>query len=230
MVKPLRQLGIVLLGLLAAILIFNGLRITSAGIADFQTRAFLADWESKSALPNPHAWEFAHQVATRAVEHYPVANGAYLERLGFVYAWRDFTLPFAHPDAQLSREAARNAQRAAVEARPTWPYAWLALAHAKLNLLEFDDEFNHALSQALHYGPWRTNIQRGVAEIGFVAWPQLSEEQRNTAIEQAVWAIKLSRRHRAPLFALAVSAGQLDRLCGELLSRGFRPTQQECPS
>lgn len=224
-----RPLGVVLIALIAMALIFGGVRMTSAGIADFQAQAFLADWETKSAQPSQRAWDVAHQAARRAIAHYPVANGAYLERLGYIHAWQHFSQPFGSTDAQPSRQAARDAQRAAVQARPTWPYAWAALAEAKLNLLEFDDEFHQALANALRYGPYRADIQRRVAAVGFIAWPQLSPHQQTTTLDVAANAITQARRHRAPLFALATAAGQHTRLCNDLLKQGHRPSAQHCP-
>lgn len=216
-------------GLVAALLLINGVRMTSAGMADFQAAAFLADWQAKSAEPSPRAWNVALQAATRANAHYPVPNGPYLERLGYIHAWQYFTQPFGSADAQPSREAARKAHRAAVQARPTWPYGWAALAEAKLNLLEFDAEFRTALVQAVHHGPNRADVHRRVASVGFVAWPQLSAEQKHQALRSGARAIMLARRHRAPLFSLAAAAGQQAQLCENLRAQGYRPSAQECP-
>lgn len=224
-----RRFALILFALVASLLLINGLRMTTAGIADFQARAFLADWEAKSVEPSPRAWDVALQAATRATAHYPVANGAYFERLGYIYAWQHFSQPFGSPTAQASRKAARAAQQAAVAARPTWPYAWAALAEAKLNLLEFDAEFHHALDQALHYGPTRSDINRRVAEVGFIAWPQLSANQRDQTIRAAARAIAQAKRHRARIFALASTAGQQTRLCNDLGAQAYLPSAQECP-
>lgn len=216
-------------GLIASVLALAGVGMASAGLADQQTRAFLADWEAKATAPSARAWEVAFAAATRAVAHYPVAHGAYLERLGYVHAWQHFGQASGAPGAQLSRQAARDAYRAAVQARPHWPYAWAALARVKLDLLEFDAEFHRALSEAQRLGPWRTDINRRVAEVGLSAWPQLAGAQRALTLDAAVRAMSQGRSHRAPLLALAHYAGQSAALCARLHTQGLRPSASECP-
>lgn len=214
--------------LLAAVLLVIGVRMTSAGIADYQTRAFLADWESKAAPPSPRAWQVALDAAQRASSHYPVANGAYLERLGYVHAWQHFNTAFGAAQAQASRQAARDAYRAAIAARPTWPHAWAALAQVKLALLELDDEFRHALAQAQRLGPWRADINRRVAETGFIAWAHLPSPQQDLVLLAASHAIRQSARDRAPLFALAQRASQREVLCQRLRQQGYTPKAADC--
>lgn len=205
------------LGALALALIYLGCRIALAGLADFQTRAFLADWENRRSPPSAKAWAVAHAAAERAVAHYPTAYGPYLERLGYVHAWQHHHAPFGAAHAQPSRAAARDAFRAAIAARSTWPYAWLALAETKLRLLEFDAEFHHALTQAHAHAPWRPDINRRLAELGFTAWPQLDTGPRQATHEAARRALKrLNAASATALFAQATTAGQRPALCRSL--------------
>lgn len=229
-ISPRRRLPVLLFGLVAALLVVAGARITSAGLADYQTRAFLVDWEAKATEPSPRAWTVAHAAATRAVAHYPVPHGAYLERLGYVHAWQHYRQPPGFRSAHASRQAAREAYRIAVQVRPTWPYAWAALAEVKLRLLEFDTEFHHALAQAQRLGPWRANINRRVAEVGLIAWPQLSRMEQHAALTAAARAIKLASHHRSPLFSLGKSTNRLHILCKQLESQGHKVSSKECNS
>src|SRR5690606_21920296 len=121
----------------------------------------------------------------RAIDLYPVANGAYQHRLGLIQQWKQFRQPFGAPNAEASRRAALETFRSATQARPTWPDHWTALAYAKLNLLEFDAEFRTALAKSSELGPWLIAINRRVAEIGFIAWPQLVATVRASILESA---------------------------------------------
>lgn len=211
-----QRLAILLVIALSLPLLFMGSRLLLAGIAGYQAGAFLSDWESKGEEPNERAWQIAHAAAQRAINFYPVANGAYQHRLGLIQQWQQFRQPFGVPNAEASRRAALEAFRAATEARPTWPEHWAALAYAKLYLLEFDAEFHAALTQASELGPWRIGINRRVAEIGFIAWPQLDASERETTLESARRTVAYSPQEAKNLLAIAERTGMTDELCNNL--------------
>ena len=223
------RLGVLLLAALSALLLAVGALLTLAGVADYQTRAFLADWEARGTAPSARAWDVAHDAAQRALAYHPGPNGAYLERLGLVHAWRHFGLPPGAPDAQASRLAARDALRAATQARPSAPLAWAGLAHTKLLLLEFDAELPQAMAQAVHQGPWRPDVNRRVAETGFIAWPQLDAQTRTLSLEAARRALESHTPQPAGLLALAMVAGQRTTLCTGLTSPTQARLKQHCP-
>lgn len=216
-VKPLTsRMALLLAALLSLPLLYGGTGLLLAGIASYQAQSFLDDWARKGERPDVHAWQIAHDAAQRAIDLHPGANGAYLERLGRIHLWKQFGLPFGAPEAERTRRAALQAFRAAGEARPTWPFNWTALAYAKLYLLEFDDEFAHALEQARNLGPSRLIINRSLAEIGLIAWPQLSDEQRRATISAAEKTVKHSTKEAQGLLAIASSGGMHDQLCASL--------------
>ncbi|NBA96533.1 hypothetical protein [Pseudomonas sp. R5(2019)] len=201
---------------LALVLLFAGACMIVAGIASYQAEAFISDWEKAGNEPEARAWQIAHDAAQRATSLYPVANGDYLDRLGRIHSWQQFRQPYAAPTAASSRHAALDAYRAAVAARPSWPYTWAHLAHSKLYLQEFDDEFAHALSQAFQLGPWRIGVNRELAEIGFSAWPHLSESQRQTTLESARRSIAYGHAEAQRLLKIAQHTDKLPQLCGSL--------------
>ncbi|MFC3608558.1 hypothetical protein [Stutzerimonas tarimensis] len=205
--------GLLLLGLA---LVFIGARMTLAGAASYQADAFLADWRTQTDEPNPQAWTIAQEAAQRAVNLYPVANGDYLERLGTVQAWQQFRQPYGDPAARASRLAARDSYRAAVEARPTWPYAWVHLAHSKLYLNELDDEFAQALRQAAELGPTRFDVHNRLAEIGFTAWPVLNAAQRQATLDSARFSVAYSPAVARKTLLIAEHTGMDDTLCNSL--------------
>lgn len=212
----LRLLPAALALLLALPLAVSGGRMLFAGIASYQAQAFLLDWERTAREPAPRAAEIASRAAGRAAALYPVANGEYLQRLGHVHQWQQFRAPFGAPAAEASRRAALEAFRAAARARPSWPDNWAALAYAKLYLREFDTEFRHALAQAAHYGPWRIGINRKLAEIGLITWPQFDSRERAAILEAARRTIAYSAGEARQVFALAQLTDTAAALCGVL--------------
>ncbi|WP_162934927.1 hypothetical protein [Pseudomonas cavernae] len=198
-----------------------------AGIASYQAEAFLAAWEKAGNEPEARAWQIAHDAAQRAIGLYPVANGDYLDRLGRIHSWQQFRQPYAAPTAELSRRAALAAYRAAVVARPAWPYTWARLAHSKLYLQEFDGEFDQALAQAFQLGPWRIGVNRELAEVGFSAWPHLDESQRQATLESARRSVAYGPAEAQRLLKVAQHTGMLQMLCDSLNSE-LKSTRKLC--
>lgn len=227
-VKPITQrLTLLLVIVVGLSLLFTGSRLLLAGIASYQTQAFLDDWAGKAEEPGPRAWQIAHDAAQRAVDLYPGSNGEYLERLGRVLQWQQFRQPFGAAEAEQSRRAALQAFRAASQARPSWPYNWAALAYAKLYLLEFDEEFAYALQQAQAFGPTRIEVNRSLAEIGLIAWPQLDDRQRRATLEAARRTVAFSGREAQNLLAIASQTGMTGELC-DSLDRTLQETRKIC--
>ncbi len=211
--SKLPTLALLLTALTLAVL---GGRMAMAGIASYQAQAFLDSWVTPAEEPSSRAWSVAHEAAQRAVALYPVENGEYLDRLGLVHSWQQFRQPYGLASAQASRSAALDAYRAAVAARPTWPDSWTRLAHAKLYLLQFDDEFDQALQQAAALGPWRVGINRELTEIGLTAWPQLDAAQQAAIIESARRAVAYNPTEARRTYQLAEHTGMTDLLCTRL--------------
>jgi len=202
--------------LVALVLLFLGGRITLAGIASYQAESFINDWENNGNEPESRAWIVAHAAAQRAISLYPVANGAYFDRLGLVQSWQKFRQPYADPAAAHSRYAALDAYRFAVALRPSWPYTWARLAHSKLYLQEFDEEFARAFSQAFQLGPWRIGVNREITEIGFSSWTHLSEKQRQATLESARRTVAYGQVEAQYLLKIAQQTGKFKLLCDSL--------------
>jgi hypothetical protein len=219
-----RRVSALLVALVAIGLLLFGGRLLLAGIADYQAEAFLEAWEATANEPDGHAWNIAHAAAQRAMDLYPVADGERLDRLGRIYSWKQFRQPFAAATAQASRQAALDAYRASVSVRPTWPDSWARLAHAKLYLQQFDDEFSNALTQAFALGPWRIAVNRELAQVGLIAWSHLSEKQRLATLESARRTATFAPNEAQQLLALAGQTGTLQQVCS-VLERSKPPVE-----
>ncbi|TBW09308.1 hypothetical protein E0E52_07730 [Azotobacter chroococcum] len=205
---------LILLGVtLAPLLLIGGTRLLFAGIASYQAEAFLQDWQKKGQAPNERAWQIAHDAAQRAIALYPGANGDYQHRLGQIHQWRQ---AIGAPAATRAHHAALAAFRAATQSRPAWPAHWLALAWTKLQLLEFDDEFHQALAEARRLGPWRIGINRGLVEVGLIAWPQLTTDEHSAVLEAARRTARFSTQEASKLLQLARQTGRVELICQSL--------------
>lgn len=214
--RALRRGLAVLTGVLGLLVMLGGLQLFTAGIAHYQASAFIAHWEKQRSQPSEQAWQVAADAINRAIKYHPAANGTYLEKRGYIYQWQYADAALDEPTALASRHAAVQAQRDATQARPTWPDAWAALAYAKLSVLEFDDEFTHALQQAQHFGPWRIGINRRIAEIGLTALAVLNTDQTAVIFTAAQRTAQYSVNERKWLFALAQETKHLAALCQAL--------------
>lgn len=203
-------------GILGLLILLGGLQLLTAGVAHYQASSFIAHWEKQRSQPSAQAWQVASDAINRAIKSHPAANGTYLEKLGYIYQWQYADAALDDPTALASRQAAAQAQRDATQARPTWPDAWAALAYAKLSVLEFDDEFTHALQQAQHFGPWRIGINRRIAEIGLTALAALNSEQTTLIFTAAQRTAQYSANERKQLFELAQQTNTLAPLCHAL--------------
>ncbi|MCP8690031.1 hypothetical protein [Marinobacterium sedimentorum] len=212
----LRQLGLGVLLLCALALAVAGLRLMIAGIAAYQAQRFVEDWERLGTVPSQQAWDIAEAAAQRSLSFYPGANGDYYERLGQIYEWQHHELNFGDAVAEPSRQRARDAYRLAIETRPNWPDTWVLLAFVKLRLLEFDEEFDRALAHGFENGPWRMGINRGLAKVGLIAWPQLDETQRRQILESAQRTVEFSQAQALGLFGVADRIDQTELLCDSL--------------
>lgn len=210
------RLPALLMALAGLALLVVGGQMSLAGIASYQAQAFVSDWEGAGSEPDPRAWDIAHAAAQRANTLYPAANGEYLDLLGSVHSWQHFTLPYADPVSTDSRLAARDAYRTAVAARPTWPYSWQRLAYSKAYLQEFDDEFDQAMAQAFRYGPWRVEVNRELARIGFSAWPRLDTAQQRATLESARRSVANGHGDAQRMLEYAATTGRLSDLCTSL--------------
>ncbi|VVP27788.1 hypothetical protein PS900_04195 [Pseudomonas fluorescens] len=193
-----------------------GTRLIIAGIAGYQADVFIQTWEKNNSEPQPDVWNAVHAAAQRAIDLYPVANGDYLDRLGRIQSWKYFRQPYAEATARYSRLAALDAYRASVIARPTWPYTWARLAHTKVYLQEFDNEFDNALATAFELGSWRVGVNRELAEIGFLAWSKLDEKQRLASLESARRTVANGPREAKRLLQIAEHSHRRQTLCDSL--------------
>lgn len=210
-----KALPILLLAIGLLCCYFGG-RLLVADISAWQASRFVDDWMVRQGVGSERAWLVAESAANRAIAVTPAAMAIHHERLGRIHEWRHLDLPYGNEAALASRLAARDAYRRAIELRPLWPYTWLRLAYIKLRLVEFDEEFDRAMREAVALGPWRITVNKTIAEIGLIAWQELDSVQRELVLEAANRTLLQNARAGAQLLAFAEQFHRLDDVCDHL--------------
>ena len=199
------------------VLLYFGVRMLLSDISGFQADSFILDWRNRGTVGSQPAWDVAHAAALRSIHFSPVRDGANFHRAGTVNEWLYSKSPPGSPEAMKSRLDARKAYRQAVQARGSWPYSWLRLAQVKMELLQFDSEFDNAMRQSIHFGRWRPRVNFRIALIGLISWHELSDEQHVLILEAAVRSIQQDPQKGRELIALAEGMHLEDRLCESLI-------------
>lgn len=207
------KLVVGLVVLLVLPLLYLSFTTLMAGITGRQAQMFLDDWGQKGNDPSEKAWQFAVDAAARSLDWTPGSGAGHADRLGRIYEWYRVSQPFGDADAEPARRKAVEAYRQSVEARPLWPYTRIQLAYAKLRLLEFDAEFHQQLAEARRLAPWRVRIHGPLAEIGMIAWPQLSEQEKAETWQSLELVLRYDPSRAKPLQDLAERAGLTTAMC-----------------
>lgn len=183
--------------------------LMQSGLAGFQTERALTVWGEKNELPPLELWEQLLDRAELAVAAYPASSGEYLDRLGRVHTWGGII----EPENPVHWRQAAASFREATSVRPHWPWSWLRLAHAKLQLDELDAEFDHALRQAALLGEGRLELNRDFSRMGFTNWQALNIEQRALVLQAAEKVVARSEQHAKDMQQAATAAGLGPALC-----------------
>lgn len=174
-------------------------------------------WYTMGVQPNAEEWDRVHQGFVRALALDPY-NPYLVNDVGRTHDWRVLREVDANPNVRVIRTQALQHYRRSIQLRPAWPHTWASLALIKYRLRELDEEFEQALRNATHLGPWEPVVQRIVAEVGLAAWGELSEEMRRIVaqnIERAlVWQTPAvveaaHRMGRLPLLCATVERSEL---------------------
>lgn len=186
--------------------------LVQSGLAGFQTERVLNAWSEKDELPPAHLWDQLAQRAEQSVSAYPAFSGEYLDRLGRVQAWG----ALIQPENTEHWVRAAASFRASIAVRPTWPWSWLRLAHAKLHAGQLDSEFDQALREAARLGQGRLELNHDLARLGFDNWRVLTVEQRALVLQAAERVVARNEQHAKDMQQVAQAAGVGPALCWSL--------------
>jgi len=196
--------------LLAAGIYAAGLR----GLADlryFEARSLLTRPGQEARLPERAELDEAQASLGEALALEP-ANPLFVEQLARVHEMRALQLGREDPARRAELRAALAQFRRAALMRPASPYAWAAIAAAKLRLDEADFEFYGALQRAERYGRWEPAIQLELADIGLAAWPLLAQPAKLITLDAIARALPAQDKD---IRRIAAAHGHLSEVCAE---------------
>jgi len=167
----------------------------SWGLADIENqkvRSSIKQWENDFESFNAEDWNMVISHAKAALDKDP-HNPDLLTLMGNVYEWNSFQTD-REPQNYQNRKLALDYYRQAVLLRPQWPYTWSGIALLKYRMLEIDEEFKQALTNATDLGPWEPHIQKIITEIGLSAWGELENRQRLIVVENIMRGLTMQPR------------------------------------
>lgn len=142
----------------------------------YKVRYVTSQWQDSGTLPELSEIEMALSDADAAL-NWEAGNPEYLELKARVLYYRALVVGMS-AGGLVDVAMAKALHLEAIALRPRWPYSWANLVLMKSYLNEFDEEYQHALSQAIRFGPWEQSVHITLAQAGAISWGMLSREQK----------------------------------------------------
>jgi hypothetical protein len=211
-----------------------------ADIAAFRAGAWVEAWSHQLAQTQSRQssfslqdadWQEAHGLAMLAVRLAPM-NADYREGLARVHEMRFITAPIGMPEAKAEREMAIAAYQDSIRLRPTWPYAYAALAYALVRAGGHEAEVESALAEAARLGPWEPQVMEAIVDIGLDGWYRISPASRkvvsDTLLRSQSWQAGESGHRHADRVWARVEAHHKQALACAMLPMKDARNQQRC--
>lgn len=164
---------VLFLGLVVYLLARRGL----SDVIGLEARYELDRWVAGRSKPDFYQQNTLQAEFSKALALTP-DDPQLLEDLGRLYDQRVQHLGRDSIAARAFRQQSLAYYRQAALARPTSPFAALAVASLKLKLGEVDREFSFFLGRGFDSGPWEPRVQLFAINLGLAAWQALPEAQR----------------------------------------------------
>jgi hypothetical protein len=109
--------------------------------------------------------------------------------------------------------------RVAAAMRPGSPYVWASIAMLKVRLNDMDFEFYGALERAGKLGPWESQVQIAMIDVGLATWRWLARPGKDWVLD----ALERGLLRQAPeVRRIAAVHGTLPQICGDAGERTAR--------
>ncbi|HYN38667.1 MAG TPA: hypothetical protein VES39_05400, partial [Rhodospirillales bacterium] len=143
-----------------------------------------------------------------------VSNGRVLTDLGLGALLLSENLPRGDPAAATALQQAIVALEEGVARAPANPYAWSRLAYARALAEGWSPRAVAALRLALITAPYEPRLLWSRLRMAFLAWPEMTIDDREVVFQQVRWAWQANRTELA---RLAVESKQEDLVRAALL-------------
>jgi hypothetical protein len=143
-----------------------------------------------------------------------LADGRLRTDLGLAYLLIAEKLPRTDPNVNAYLQRAIDALAAGLGRAPANPYAWARLAYAEALVRGWSPLAVSSLRMALITAPYEPRLLWSRLRMSFLAWPELSREDRELVSQQIRYAWQADP---AELVRLAVELKQVDQVRAALL-------------
>ena len=120
------------------------------------------------------------------------------------YTWHMHRLPSQSSQHQIFALRTQRQILEAVHWRPSWGFAWAALAENSIVSGQDKSAINQFLERALRYGPYEQGTLNKVALVGMLYWQELPDSMRKQIQMAIVRSLKI-HNHHTNLIRLAFS-------------------------
>ena len=127
------------------------------------------------------------------------------------YTWHMHGLPRQSSQHQIYAQRTQQQILEAVRRRPSWGFAWAALAENSVVAGQYDPAVNNFIEQALRYGSFEPGTLRKVSLLGMIHWKEFPQPLRHKILMAVTQALKIDS-HPTSLIRLAFSLQWQDQL------------------
>jgi hypothetical protein len=205
----------------AAILIAGIHTAALRGLADAHytnARLTLAEGTPAKGPTRPEAIASAQASMREALALEP-SNPHFVEQSAHLQELRVLGLRPLDPALRDGLRQSLAQYRQAAAMRPGSPFVWASIAMLKVRLNDMDFEFYGALERANRLGPWESQVQIAMVDVGLATWAWLARPGRDLvlgALERGLL------RETPEIRRIAAIHGSLPQVCAEAGARLLR--------
>ena len=174
------------LALLGAVVLGAGIYAAALrGLADAHyTNARLTLAPGAAERRAARSEELSHALASvnQALVYEP-SNPMFVEQSARLQELRALALPAGDPGIREGLRRSLAQYRDAAAMRPGSPYVWASIAMLKVRLNDMDFELYGALERAGRLGPWESQVQITMIDVGLATWPWLARAGKVRVLE-----------------------------------------------
>jgi len=146
-------------------------------------RQSMQGWAKEGRIDDPAQLDRATHALARAAR-IKSSDADLRFDLAMLAVWKAAQYPVWSGAGSLYRGRAIADYRAAIERRPTWGLAWVALAQALVRDGQDNQAAVDALEKATVFAPWEREVQRRAVWLGAALWSELDQTQRDKILAE----------------------------------------------
>ncbi len=153
----------------------------------------LRSWQQRNVLATSYAgWKKKEPLVANLAELSP-SNGLVLQNSARFYILGSelaASSTITANDSKVHLELAKRLIRSSLGSQPVWPLAWMDLSFIQSSLGDFGDEFQLSFARAFDTGRGERDVLRGLSDLGFTHWRELSPDNRQLFVRMLEIAVR----------------------------------------